>query len=62
MTIDEMTDYATGDLGQYERAENRAWIQMVWNSLKMGGMWYWPADDSLWIKTPDGFEKPPERS
>ena len=59
MTLDELNDYISKDLelADWMIEANRQFLQTVWDGLKVGGIWGFPADGSAWEKTEDGFKR-----
>jgi hypothetical protein len=60
MTLDEVCTDISGDLERWKWQRNREWLDKVWDSLRMGGIWYYPLDQSMWTKTEEGFDKAPD--
>ena len=57
MTLDEVTDYISQDLEDWQKEANRKWLKTIWGALKMGAIWYYPLDASMWKKTEEGFDR-----
>ena len=57
MTLDEVNDYISEDLKSWQKRANHDWLKTIWAQLKMGGIWYYPTDASMWKKTEEGFDR-----
>jgi hypothetical protein len=38
MTLDEVTDYISQDLEDWQKEANRKWLKTIWGALKMGAI------------------------
>jgi len=57
MKIELVADEISQGLPDWQRNANLDWLRMIHGQLKLGGTWMYPAEESVWIKTEEGFEQ-----
>ena len=56
MSINEIGEVAGWfDLPKYQQDANEAWLKRVYDKLGQGGVWYYEAGDTLFVKKAHGF-------
>ena len=56
MNLNEIADLISEDLPKWQRTANYEWLLKVHSSLKVGGVWAYPAWEMVFTKTEDGFK------
>lgn len=53
----DLADLITNDRPERMRKANREFMTMMHGILKIGGVWGWPATQTIWKKTATGFRR-----
>lgn len=56
MTLDETADFISFGLPYWQREANRNFLESIWVTLKVGGIWGYPNTLQIFKKTEEGFE------
>ncbi len=60
MTVEssrEVTERVFPELEDWKHRANEAYIESVWNTLKLGGVWGWPDALRVFTKVEGGWEE-----
>ena len=57
MTLNDLADYISLDLPQWQREANLAFLVDLHRQLKPNGIWIWKSTGQIWMKIDDGFTR-----